>query len=88
MVDDLYDPQEAHINQIASGVSLFVSALAATLAAVEDVAPEDRTGPVWIGLLDTACRMMIDREDVTTEAASHALSILQMVKEGVDHATP
>ena len=86
MVNNLYDPNEAHINQVASGVSLFVSALAMTIAAVEDVPPEDRTRTALLEMLDTAHRMMLDarRESVTAEAVAHSLTILQMVKEGVE----
>ena len=88
MVDDLYDPTEYRLNQIASGVTLFVSSLALALVELELVHPEERTATSLIALAESIQTILGEQESVTAEAQVYAQSLLDKLSDGIQQMGP
>ena len=74
-----YDPSEARLNQVASGVALFVATLARALQEFDQLPPEGRTGTALLDILESCCRTAGEIEAATTESLDHAQTMFRMV---------
>lgn len=80
---DFYDPDEAHINQIASGTALFFSALVGAISALDALPPEGRTARAFLENLVAGYNKLQGLESVTDEAVFHARAMLDRVVAAV-----
>ena len=88
MVDDLYGSEEYRTNQIASGVTLFLTSLAMAVVELELVPPEERTATALVKLTESVCTVLGQREFVTAESRSYAQSLLSQLSEAIQEFRP
>ena len=88
MVDDLYSDAEYRINQIGSGATLFVTALAVALIELELLPPEERTATSLVALAESIQTILGEQESVTAEARVYAQSLLDKLSDGIQQMGP
>ena len=78
-----YDPEEYRLNQIASGVTLFITALADVLSRLDELPPDQRTSTALLSQLVSSSKILGEQEYVTEKSLEHALSFVAQVSVGV-----
>ncbi len=78
-----YDAYEQSLNEVASGVTLFLTALVDTLREIDRLPPEGRTTTVLVEHLASVLEILEGREYVTQAYRDHARSMMALVRHGV-----
>lgn len=86
MVEGLFSPEEYERGAIASGVALFVTAVAFTFSAVDRLPVEARTSTALLAQFEHIRKTLEAQERVTEESRSHVEAMAMLLHSGVDEA--
>lgn len=86
MVEGLFSEEEFERGAIASGVALFVTAVAFTFSAVDRLPVERRTSTVLLAQFEQIRTTLQVQERVTKESRSHLQAMAMLLHSGVGEA--
>ena len=78
-----YDTGEQYLNQVASGIALFISAVSEMLWYLDELPLDSRRSDVLIEKLERAVEALGAQEAVSAEYLAHARTMLRQVSDGV-----